>query len=69
MAEFYPRYSYVYLMGDYDRNHLPGENDLDAFDTLTEAQRELEMVAEENNLPESHYALVQSYVSPWMAIS
>lgn len=68
MAELNRRYSYVYIMGDYDVNRLPRENDLDAFDSLSEAFREMRQVAKENDLPESHYVIVGSMVSPWEVI-
>lgn len=63
------QYTYVYLMGDYDRKNLPGPNDLiDTVDTIGEAQRELEMVARENSLPENHYIVVSRQVTPWEVV-
>lgn len=62
------RYSYVWIKGDYAAHSLPRENDLDAFDTLQEAFNEMKMVAKENGIPESHYVIVRSFVTPWEAV-
>lgn len=67
-GELIPRYTYVYIKGDYDERRLPGVNDIDTFDTLAEVKREREMVAAMNGLPNDHYVLVVSYATPWEVI-
>lgn len=62
------RWTYIgTIRSDFDKRHLPRENDLIAFDSREDAERDVALLS--SQYPEERYVLLRSYVTPWEVVS